>query len=193
MSIEEKLLTTIECNPNITDKIWFKNNLQFVHTVYNMYDVDYNFENIIDIVKNLKIMYQDDKSTCYDKINNCIIIGTVSENSKFDLCKVFLELTSQSYDEINKRYNNGLIIYNEDGTLNDESVEFNDNLISKLITYTTGISKENNDTAKQIELDEKLKLVTDKVGYKDLVTYFAYANGDLLYSKINSDEQKIIM
>lgn len=193
MSIEEKLLTTIECNTNITDKIWFKNNLQFVHTVYNMYDVDYNFENIIDIVKNLKIMYQDNSDIHYDRINNCIILGNTSDNLKFDLCKAFLELTSQSYDEINKRYNNGLIIYNEDGTLNNESVEFNDNLISKLITYTTGISKENNDTAKQIELDEKLKLVTDKVGYKDLVTYFAYANGDLLYSKINSDEQKIIM
>ena len=194
MSIEERLYAAIENNNNITDKIWFNNNLQFAKEIYNTYDVEYDFSNVFDIIKNIKIeKTNQDSRTYYDSLRNSIIIGKFLDDIHFDLCKVFLEITSQNYDEENKRYNSGLIIYNQDGTLNEESVEFNNHLISKIVTYATGITKEDNNTEKQIELDEKLKLVTDKVGYKDLITYFVYAKGDLLYSKVNSDNQKIIM
>lgn len=192
MSIEEKLDTIIGSNPKITDKIWFKQSLGFVKEIYNSYDVDYDFSNIFDIIKTLDIKNVDyDASVYYDANSNSIIRGTSSENLYFDLCKTFLELSSQSYDSENNRYNRGLIIYNEDGKINNDSEDFNNYVISSMITNITHLEKENEfDTTKAIILSNYLKSATDKIGAKELVNHFAYAQGNEFYLKMREEEIK---
>ena len=51
MSIDANLYSAIESNNSIKDKSWFENNLMFAKAIYDTYDVDYNFDNVLDIIK----------------------------------------------------------------------------------------------------------------------------------------------
>ena len=75
MSIDEKLYASIENNTNIVDKLWFNNNLQFAKAIYNTFDVEYNFENIIDVVQKIKIERPENEIVNYDMGSNTLFLG----------------------------------------------------------------------------------------------------------------------
>ena len=110
MSIDSRIYDAIENNSSITNKAWFNEKLQFAKSIYSVYDVDYNYDNILDIVKNIKIIEEDAQQNIhYDRKLNTLVIDKNSKNIEFELCKSFLEITSQSYDE--KTNTNNLITY----------------------------------------------------------------------------------
>lgn len=190
MSIDDKLDAIISSNPRITDKVWFKQNLQFIKEIYSYYDVNYDFSNIFDIIRTLDIKNTDENiSVYYDAKNNSIVRGISSENLYFDLCKTFLEMSSQSYDLQKNRYNRGLIEYDENGEPYQNTVDFNNYVISSLITNTTGLSKDEFDTTQEIILSNYLKDITDEIGAKALVAHFAYGKGNQYYTS-NTEEIK---
>ena len=194
MSIEERLDAIISSNPRITDKVWFKQNLQFVKEIYSYYDVNYDFSNILDIIKNLDIKNTDDDiGIYYDDKSNSIVRGISSDNLCYDLCKTFLEISSQSYDSENNRYNKGLIEYDENGQSYQNTVDFNNYVMSCLITIATGLSKEEFTTTQEIVLSNYLKNITDEIGAKALVAHFAYGKGNQYYTSKTNEEAKIIM
>ena len=201
MSIEERINTLVDSNPNITDKKWFKQSLSFIKKIYSYYDVDYDFSNIIDIIKKIYIKNIDEindsnsirenASVYYDVKNNWIVRGSTSDDLLFDLCKTFIEISSQSYDSENNRYNRGLTVYNENGEIDKNTEDFNNYVISSIITNITHLKKENQfDTGKEIVLSNYLKKATDKIGYRELVSSLAYAKGSEFYSKMSEEEIK---
>ena len=201
MSIEERINTLVDSNPNITDKKWFKQSLSFIKKIYSYYDVDYDFSNIIDIIKRVSIKNIDEindsnsirenASVYYDVKNNWIVRGSTSDDLLFDLCKTFIEISSQSYDSENNRYNRGLTVYNENGEIDKNTEDFNNYVISSIITNITHLKKENQfDTGKEIVLSNYLKKATDKIGYRELVSSLAYAKGSEFYSKMSEEEIK---
>ena len=149
MSINKDLYDAIESNFKINNKNWFINKMEFAKEVYNTYDVEYDFSNVIDIIKNIDIVNESNE-TKYDKDTNILSID--SSNNKYDLAKSFLQITSQ----------NGLVRIDENG--NKDWEYLNDMIIDRLILNTTGLSKKENED-ELYKIDEK-RCKEDEIMYE---------------------------
>ena len=186
MSIDSRIYDAIENNSSITNKAWFNEKLQFAKSIYSVYDVDYNYDNILDIVKNIKIIEEDAQQNIhYDRKLNTLVIDKNSKNIEFELCKSFLEITSQSYDEKSNTYNSGITFTDEDG--NELGKKINDILIDELITINTGLSLDDDQELTAINpLDTIVKDMLSITGTNNLITYFAFGQGKILFEHISS-------
>ena len=170
MSIDNELYKAIESNDNIKEKEWFNNNLQFVKEVYNTYGIEYDFSNALDIIKNINIVEVEDEIK-YDKESNTLQIGK-SSNPYYDMCKSFIQIASQD----------GLSRIDKAGK--KEWDRLNEIIIDRLILNTTGITKkEDSEDEKYAKEDEIMYKMTRVVPYDKLISYFAYSQGDKLYSE----------
>ena len=131
MSNDTKLYDAIENNSSIKDKSWFNEKLQFAKEIYKVYDVDYNFDNILDVIKNIKIENGSNNDIIhYDLNSNTLVLGKSIESIEYNLCKSFLQITSQK----------GLSRKTSDGK--EHWNVLNDIIIDRLILNTTGLKIE---------------------------------------------------
>lgn len=190
MTIDEKLYTIIDSNTNIVDKLWFKNGMQFAKDVYNIYGVDYKFDNILDAIKYIKFVNDDTKKDFnYDVDTNTISIGVPSENLNYSMCKIFLQITSQK----------GLIRKDSDG--NEQLKNLNNIVIDKLILNTTNLSNKidtnediytmSKEDEIQAEKDELIYNINKIVPIREVVSHFANGQGEELYNKYFSQKVEI--
>ena len=190
-----KLSDAIRLNEKIKDKVWFNDILNYIKDIYAFYEVDYNFDNIVNIIQNMNIVDgKENDITSYDYKNNTLILGESDQNKEYNRLKSFIQITSQK----------GLIIQNENGE--EELNELNELIIDRIITNTTGILKnqiESEDLYHLTEKDEKrakedeLLFKLNKVlPIKELIDCFVNQRGEELYSiyfKNNENGQKINM
>ena len=186
MNINSRLYDTIESNPNIKDKTWFNQNLKFAESIYKVYDVDYNYDNLLEIIKKIKIVEtNEDEDIHYEKDTNTLVLGKMEENKEFKLCKSFLEITSQGFDKKNNSYTSGIIYKDEEG--NELGKRINEILINELIVINTGLSIDNVEELISINpLDTVIKDILSITGSNNLITYFAFGQGEILFEQISS-------
>lgn len=185
MSNDTKLYDAIESNSNIQDKSWFNEKLQFVKAIYKAYGVDYSFDNIVDIIKNIKLVdgIKDD-IIHYELNSNTLVLGKSLENMEYNLCKSFLQITSQK----------GLSRKTIDGK--EHWNVLNDIIIDRLILNITGLRKEKenedlytitSDDEKRANEDELLYKMKKIVPVEVLIESFAYGKGEELYNNYFND------
>jgi len=188
MSINNDLYNAIESNESIKDKPDFAEKLLFAKAIYDTYDVNYSFDNIINIIKNIKIEKADENHTIsYDSKTNTLTLGDSPIDKDYNYYKSFLQITSQSYNEDTKSYNNGIIYKDIDNK--EYGTKINDLLISELITINTGLQegkKENEEITPINPLDTIIRDCLSITGYNKLITYFAYGQGDKIFNLISS-------
>lgn len=182
-STEEKLYEAISSNNNIVDKKWFSNNLQYAKYIYSFYDVDYDFTNILDIVRTIKIEEaQKGEVVHYDRESNTLISKReLSNEDLLYLIKSFLQITSQK----------GLVRIDSDGK--EQWKNLNDIIIDKLILDIVHISnkEDNNENLYTIteedeiraEKDDLMNKMTNIVPASELIYYFVNGQGEELYNK----------
>ncbi|MBQ9023870.1 MAG: hypothetical protein IJ105_01460 [Bacilli bacterium] len=191
MSNDTKLYDAIENNSSIKDKSWFNEKLQFAKEIYKVYDVDYNFDNILDVIKNIKIENGSNNDIIhYDLNSNTLVLGKSIESIEYNLCKSFLQITSQK----------GLSRKTSDGK--EHWNVLNDIIIDRLILNTTGLKIEQesddlytltNDDEKRASQDELLYKIKEIVPVSVLIESFANAKGEELYNNYfkNHDNESI--
>lgn len=181
MSIN-KLFDVIESNNYIEDKAWFYDNLKTIQQIYAFYGVDYSLNNILNVIKNIKIVKgNENELTNYNYKTNTLSLVNLNENNEYYLLKSFLQITSQE----------GLVWKNEEGK--EEWNYLNEIIIDRLILYTTGISKEEKEEEdlyyisekdeKRAKEDELLQMIIKYIPLEELISSFANQNGRELYSQ----------
>ena len=181
MSTNTKLYDAIEYNNKIENKAWFNANLEAIKAIYDFYDVEYNFDNILDIIKNINVINgHDNDIVSYDYKTNTLVLGNSQKNREYNLFKSFLQITSQK----------GIVRYSEDG--HEYWQNLNNIIIDRLILDTTGIRQEEIENENIYELsendekrskeDELLFMINSIVPSKTLINCFVNQKGDELYS-----------
>ena len=181
-----KLSDAIGLNEKIKDKVWFNDILNYIKDIYAFYEVDYNFDNIVNIIQSMNIVDGEENDiTSYDYKHNTLILGESDQNKEYNRLKSFIQITSQK----------GLIIQNENGE--EKLNELNELIIDRIITNTIGIFKdktENDDLYHLTEKDEKrakedelLFKINKVLPIKELIDCFVNQNGEELYNKFFKD------
>ena len=192
MTIDERLNGTIQSNANIVDKVWFNKNLQYAKHIYSFYDVDYDFSNILDIVKTIKIEdAQKDEIVHYDRKSNTLISKrNLSNEDLFYQIKSFLQITSQT----------GLTRIDSDGK--EQWANLNDIIMDKLILNIAHISNKEDSQEDlytiskedeiQAEKDDVMNKMTNIVPASELIYHFVNGQGEELYNKYFVKEEENI-
>ena len=179
---EKQLYDAIEYNNEIENKAGFNTDLQIIKNIYALYDVEYNFNNIIDVIKNMKVVVGSEEDiVSYDYKTNTLVLGKSQKNREYNIYKSFIQITSQK----------GIIRTSEDGQEYWNSL--NNIIIDRLILDTTGIRQEEIENENIYELSEKdekrskedelLFMINGVVPSKTLLNCFVNQKGDELYSE----------
>ena len=140
MNIDNNLFNSINNNVNITKnqkEMLYKFLIVIKSEIFDPYISDFNFDNIGNILQNLKITEGSvDEIIHYDNKNNILILGKSPVNQEFNTYKSLLNLICQRYDEENKNYTRGLEIVIDGKTY---GTKLTDLLIEHLITVNTGL------------------------------------------------------
>lgn len=187
-SVDTNLFDYINSNQNLTEsqKSRLYDMLNIIKFIYDKYVGDYNFDNVAELIKTVKITEKgEDSEILYDKDNNELVLGKSQNNKEYNTYKCLIELTSQRFDRKTNSYLTGVIVKSEDG--HEYGKKLNDLIISKLITYNTGYSLASESI---FENDELLKNITDTIGSEKLVAYFTNANGKQLFTELFNKEKK---
>ena len=198
-TMDNKLYDSINSNSNLNDsqKIKINNYLQTIKYFYSLYGVEYDFENISNILNTLRIVDgTETEEISYNRENNIIILGKSPSNVEFNSIKCLLELCSQRYDLDEQKLNNGLIIEKDN---KEYGKQLNESLIKFLTTLITGLSTEADDklTDEDINKDRRfdvLHKIQELVGVKTVVESFANAKGEFLFNELSKyiDKEQLL-
>lgn len=140
MNIDNRLYESLNNNSNITNnqkELLYSYLLQVKKNIFDPYIPDFNFDNILNLLQNLKVVEGSDNEIIhYDKSNNTLILGKLPDNQEFNTYRSLINLICQRYDEEDKKYNSGLTI-TIDGK--EYGTKLNDLLIDYLININTGL------------------------------------------------------
>lgn len=140
MNIDNRLYESLNNNSNITNnqkELLYSYLLQVKKNIFDPYIPDFNFDNILNLLQNLKVVEGSDNEIIhYDKSNNTLILGKSPDNQEFNTYRSLINLICQRYDEEDKKYNSGLTI-TIDGK--EYGTKLNDLLIDYLININTGL------------------------------------------------------
>lgn len=191
-TMDDKLLEILNNNSNLDDsqKIKINNYLQAVKLFYGKYGVEYNFENISDILRTLKIVEGTDKEEIsYNNEQNVIILGKSPKNVEFNSVKCLLEFCSQKYDKETGKYNSGILIKKDD---KEYGKEVNKCLTNFLTTMATDLCREEDE---ELTIEEMLKdrrpdvlhMIQEFVSAEKLVEYYSNADGQGLFNELSKN------
>ena len=140
MSIDTKLYESLNNNSNLSvsqKELLYAYLIQIKRSIFDPYISDFNFDNILMLLQNLKVVEGSENEIIhYDKQNNTLVLGKSPKDQEFNTYRSLLNLICQRYDEEDKKYNSGLTI-TIDGK--EYGNKLNDLLIDYLITINTGL------------------------------------------------------
>ena len=186
MSDYTNLVSSLNSNANISKnqkEMLFKYFIQIKNDILDSYLDNYSFDNVSHLIEQLKLVPgKDNDIIYYDKSSNSLVIGKSPNNQVFNTYKSLIKLICQSYNQNN--INSGLEV-----TIDGKKYGsiLNDLLIDYIITINTGLISSDDMSVDKINSKDVMVFCFEEMagGASSLMNYFAYGEGDKLYSKIS--------